>query len=351
MVVFGSLLERTDAGLYCPAGGFHIDPWSGVPRAVVTHGHADHARWGSEAYLTAARGLGVLRARLGPEARVESLPWGERRTIGAVRVSFHPAGHILGSAQIRIEHRGRVCVVTGDYKRHPDPTVTPFEPIRCDALVTESTFGLPVFRWPDPEEELDELNRWWRRNRDEGRTSLVYAYALGKAQRVLAGLDPSIGPILVHGAVETLLPVYRDAGVPLPTVQKATQETARQHKGRALVLAPPSAAGTPWVRKFAPSGSAFASGWMSIRGFRRRRAGDRGFVISDHIDWADLLTTVEESGAEEVAVTHGYADVVARFLREERGLDAQALPTRFRGEAVEAEGGDPDGGTPSEGRE
>jgi putative mRNA 3-end processing factor len=340
MVVFGSLLERTDEGLYCPPGDFHIDPWSGVPRALVTHGHADHARWGSEAYLTAARGLGVLRARLGADASLEGMPWGERRTIGSVRVSFHPAGHILGSAQVRIEHRGRVCVVTGDYKRHPDPTVTPFEPIRCDALVTESTFGLPVFRWPDPDEELAELNRWWRRNQDEGRTSIIYAYALGKAQRVLAGLDPSIGPILVHGAVETLLPVYRDAGVPLPQVAKATRETAREHRGRALVLAPPSAAGTPWVRKFAPSGSAFASGWMSIRGFRRRRAGDRGFVISDHIDWANLLTTVEESGAREVAVTHGYADVVARFLREERGLDARALPTRFRGEAVEGDAGD-----------
>ncbi len=340
MVVFGSLLERTDSGLYCPAGDFYVDPWSPVPRAVVTHGHADHARRGSEAYLTASRGVDILRIRLGGETRIEGLEWGETRTLGSVRVSFHPAGHILGSAQVRIEHRGRVCVVTGDYKRHADPTVTPFEPIRCDALVTESTFGLPVFRWPDPDREMDELNEWWRRNRDEGRTSLVYAYSLGKAQRVLAGLDPTIGPILVHGAVETLLPAYVAAGIPLPPVEKASVETARANKGKALVVAPPSAAGTPWVRKFTPSSSAFASGWMSIRGFRRRRAGDRGFVVSDHVDWGDLLATVEESEATEVAVTHGYADVVARFLRQERGLDAQALPTRFTGESIEGESGE-----------
>jgi putative mRNA 3-end processing factor len=337
MVVFGSLLERTEAGLYCPAGDFHVDPWSSVPRAVVTHGHADHARRGSEAYLSAARGLDVLRTRLGPEARLEGMAWGEERTVGSARVSFHPAGHILGSAQVRIEHAGRVCVVTGDYKRHADPTVTPFEPVRCHTLVTESTFGLPVFRWPDPDAEVEEMNRWWARNQEDGRTSIVYAYALGKAQRVLAGLDASLGPILVHGAVETLLPAYVSAGIPLPPVEKATRERAREHRGRAMVVAPPSAAGTPWVRKFTPHASAFASGWMSIRGFRRRRAGDRGFVLSDHVDWADLLETVRESGAEEVAVTHGYADVVARFLREERGLDAQALPTRFRGEAVEAD--------------
>ena len=337
MVVFGSLLERTESGLYCPAGDFYVDPWAPVARAVVTHGHADHARRGSEAYLTASRGMDILRIRLGADARIEGLPWGEARTLGSVRVSLHPAGHILGSSQVRIEHRGQVCVITGDYKRHSDPTVTPFEPVRCHALVTESTFGLPVFRWPDPDGEIGELNRWWRQNRDDERTSLVYAYSLGKAQRVLAGLDPSIGPVLVHGAVETLLPAYAAAGVALPAVERATAETAGAYRGRALVVAPPSAAGTPWVRKFAPSSSAFASGWMSIRGFRRRRAGDRGFVISDHVDWADLLSAVEESGATRVAVTHGYADVVARFLGEERGLDATALPTRFLGEAIEGE--------------
>jgi putative mRNA 3-end processing factor len=344
MHVFGSLLTLTDAGLFCPPGGFHVDPWVPVPRAVVTHGHADHARRGSEAYLSARAGGDVLRVRLGADVSLEELDWGERRTVGEVTVSLHPAGHILGSSQVRIEHRGRVAVVTGDYKRHRDPTVTPFEPLRCDALLTESTFGLPVFRWPDPEGEMDALNRWWRENREAGRTSIVYAYSLGKAQRVLAGLDPGIGPILVHGAVETLLPAYRAAGVALPEVRRATRETAKAHRGTALVVAPPSASGTPWVRKFAPSTSAFASGWMAIRGFRRRRAGDRGFVLSDHVDWGDLLRTVEESGASEVAVTHGYAEVVARFLREERSLEARALPTRFRGESLDGEGDPSDGG-------
>ena len=332
------VLSLRPEGLYCEAGDFHVDPWRPVDRALVTHGHADHARWGCGSYLGAHEGRTVLRTRLGAEAAIETLAWGERRRIGGAIVSFHPAGHILGSAQIRVEVDGEVWVVTGDYKTAPDPTCTAFESVRCDVFITESTFGLPVFRWPDESEVFAEIDAWWRGNQDAGRTSLLYGYALGKAQRLLAGVDASIGPILVHGAVEKLNRAYRAVGIELPETRPANRENAEKFDGEALVIAPPSAGGSTWVRKFQPASDAFASGWMTVRGTRRRRAGDRGFVLSDHVDWPQLLDAVEASGADRIWVTHGYTDVVTRFLREERGLDARPLPTRFGGEP-DGEGG------------
>jgi putative mRNA 3-end processing factor len=329
------LLEVTPDGVHCAVGGFHVDPWRPVDRAVVTHAHSDHARPGSGAYLSAAAGLGPLTLRLGADATIEGVPWGEAREIGGVRVSFHPAGHILGSAQVRVEHRGEVWVVTGDYKRASDPTTTPFEPVRCHTLITESTFGLPVYRWPDPRAEFERIARWWDTNRAAGRTSILYGYALGKAQRLLAGLPRDRGPILVHGAVARLNEVYREAGVDLPDTLPADLENARAHRGQALVVAPPSAGGTGWLRKFGATSSAFASGWMRIRGTRRRRAADRGFVISDHADWDGLLRTVRETGAERVGVTHGYRATLVRYLTEVEGLDAWALPTPWEGSRSE----------------
>lgn len=329
------LLEVTDDGLYCAAGGFWIDPWRPVERAVVTHAHADHARPGSRAYLVSAEGEGVFRTRLGPDARLETAEWGEERGVGGVRVSLHPAGHILGSAQVRVEYRGEVWVVTGDYKRHRDPTTTPFESLTCHTLVTESTFGLPVYRWPDPEAEMASVAAWWAGNRAAGRTSVLFGYALGKAQRLLAGLPGDAGPILVHGAVARLNEAYRAAGIDLPETRPADRDHAKIHAGEALVVAPPSAGGTPWLSKFGAVSTAFASGWMRIRGTRRRRSGDRGFVVSDHADWDGLLATIRESGAERIGVTHGYRSTLVRYLREVEGLDAWALPTPWedRGEA------------------
>lgn len=282
-------------------------------------------------------GAGVSRARLGDEARIETLEWGEMITVRGVRISLHPAGHILGSAQVRIEAGGEIWVVTGDYKRHADATTTPFEPVRAHTLITESTFGLPVFRWPDPEEVDAAVLDWWRRNRAEGRTSVLFGYALGKAQRLLAALPHDEGPILVHGAVERLNEAYREAGISLPPTLPASVEQAREQRGQALVVAPPSAGGTSWIRKFAPLSTAFASGWMQLRGTRRRRSADRGFVVSDHADWPGLLDTVRDSGAERVAVTHGYAEVFSRWLSEHEGLDAWVLPTPWRGEQPDTE--------------
>lgn len=335
------LLEPTKQGLYCAAGDFHIDPWRPVPRAVVTHAHADHARWGCDHYLVPARGEHVFRTRLGDDASLETLPWGATRSIGGVRVSFHPAGHILGSGQVRVEHRGEVWVVTGDYKRHPDPTTAPFEPVRCDTLVTESTFGLPIYRWPESDEVEAGIAAWWRRNREAGRTSILFGYALGKAQRLLAALPEGEGPILVHGAVARLNAAYAASGVALPETLPADVENAKKYRGTALVVAPPSAGGSSWIRRFQPYSTAFASGWMMIRGTRRRRAGDRGFVVSDHADWPGLLQTVRESGAQRVAATHGSTATLVRWLREEEGLEAWALPTAWEGERADGgEGGD-----------
>lgn len=324
---FDDVLTLTDDGLYCPAGGFHVDPWRPVERAVITHAHADHARPGSGRYLTSATGRGVLSRRVQSDAVIDTLDYGEATTIGDATVSLHPAGHLLGSAQVRIEHRGRVAVVTGDFKRDDDVTAAPFELVRCDLFVTESTFALPIYRWPDPAAVAVELNRWWRDNRERGETSIVYVYALGKAQRVLAALDPAVGPILVHGAVARLNEAYAEAGVALPPCEHASVEAAKRHKGSAVVVAPPSCNGSTSVRKFKPFRSALVSGWMMTRGRRRFRAVDQGFVMSDHADWPGLLDTIDATGAKAVWCTHGFAEPLARYLRETRPIDASALAT------------------------
>ncbi|MEX2142177.1 MAG: ligase-associated DNA damage response exonuclease [Pirellulales bacterium] len=333
------LLELTDRGLYCAAGDFYVDPWRPVGWAVITHAHSDHARAGSRSYLTAERGVEILRQRVGDEATIQGVPFGEAVMHNGVRVSLHPAGHILGSAQVRVEHQGEVWVVSGDYKTIPDRTCDAFEPVRCHVFITESTFGLPIYRWRANEELVDEVNDWWRTNQERGRTSVVLAYALGKAQRVLSGLDSSIGPLLMHGAVERFVPLYRAAGIELPECCRATTENARETRGRAMVVAPPSAAGTPWLRKFGDVSLAFASGWMQIRGTRRRRAVDRGFAISDHADWDGLLSAIDATGAQEIVVTHGYRSTLVRWLSE-HGKRARALATAFEGEMDEVVGND-----------
>jgi putative mRNA 3-end processing factor len=329
------LLRLTENGLYCEAGAFYIDPWRPVERAIITHAHSDHARRGSKQYLTASEGEHVLRHRLGPEADIQTIRYGDDFVLGGVRVSLHPAGHIRGSSQVRLELDGQVAVISGDYKRQNDSTCTAFEPVRCHTFVTESTFGLPIYRWPAEADVFAEIEAWWRANQEAGKASVVFAYALGKAQRILAGLDPSIGPIYTHGAVESVVQAYRASGVDLPDTLPVALVEGKPDWRRTLILAPPSAGGSTWLRRFGAISTAFASGWMQIRGTRRRRAIDRGFVLSDHVDWPGLLDAIEATGAETVWVTHGYAAVVARWLRE-KGLNAQALATQFVGERDEA---------------
>lgn len=329
-----SLVTLTPNGLYCPPGDFYIDPWAGVPRAVITHAHGDHARLGSEQYMTVDSGKDLLRLRLGPAAQIEGVAFGSRVTLGETQFSFHPAGHILGSAQVRIEHRGQVCVVSGDYKTTPDATTPAFESLRCHHFVSECTFGLPLFRWPEEKFIFEQIHDWWKSEQERGRTCILLAYSLGKAQRVLAGLDPSIGPILGHGAVMRLLPAYEAQGVKFPPIAYAGLEQAKATRGRALVLAPPSATGSSWIKKFGPVSVAMASGWMRIRGLRRRKALDRGFVLSDHADWTGLNDAINASGAELVWLTHGSTLPMQRWLTE-KGHNVQSIATQFQGEADE----------------
>jgi len=329
------LLRATEHGLYCEAGDFHIDPWIPVDRALITHAHGDHARWGSRAYACSTECERVLRTRMGPEANITTYQWGSRTTINGVHVSFHPAGHILGSAQIRVEHRGETWVVSGDYKTEPDPTCSAFEPVPCNVFVTESTFGLPIYRWEPQSETFSAIAEWWRSNREAGRASVIFAYALGKAQRLLAGLAPNAqGNFYTHGAVERLNRDYRDGGITLPPTTYAASVPKGHDWTGALIIAPPSAAGSTWLRRFGQVSTAFASGWMRVRGARRRRSVDRGFALSDHVDWPALMNAIQATGAGRVLVTHGYRDTVVRALREQ-GLDADTLASRWEGETEE----------------
>jgi putative mRNA 3-end processing factor len=333
MPAMADLLTVTESGLYCAQGDFYVDPWRRVPRAVITHAHADHARPGCGRYLCAAAGALVLRSRVGNAAPIDTLRHGETSVVNGVKVSLHPAGHVLGSAQVRLEHGGITWVVSGDYKLEADPTCLPFEPVECDVFVTESTFGLPVYRWQDPAATAAEIDTWWRANRDAGRTSVLLAYSLGKAQRLAALVDPSIGPIIGHGSVMKMVDSYRASGVRLPAIERVPPRTRRMGDGRALVIAPPNVAGSRWLGLFGETSVAMASGWMQIRGVRRRRGFDRGFVVSDHADFPGLLTAIAATRARRVLVTHGFADTLARLLQE-RGLDASVLATRFTGEAT-----------------
>lgn len=325
------LVVRRPEGLYCPPGDFFIDPWRPVDRAVITHAHADHARRGHGHYLAAVPAEGVLRARLG-EITLQPLAYGEAIEHRGVRISLHPAGHVLGSAQVRVEHGGQVWVASGDYfvsgAGDDNRTCAPFEPVRCDCFITESTFGLPIYRWRPQREVFADIDAWWRANAAAGRASVLMGYSFGKAQRILAGVDASIGPILVHGAVEPLNEAYRAAGVALPPTQLATEVKDKAVLSRALVVAPPAVAGSAWLKRFGEASDAFASGWMQLRGARRRQGVDRGFVLSDHADWPGLQRAIAATGASRVIVTHGYEAVMVRWLAEQ-GLQAGSFATEY----------------------
>ena len=332
------MLVATPEGPFCPRGGFHVDPSAPVDRAVITHLHADHAKAGVRiAHLHRSAEL-IARRRL-PGTELVLHDYRVPFRLGDVELSLHSAGHVLGSAQLRMtdDEASDTWVVTGDFKRDPDPTCEPFESVRCDVLVTEATFGLPVYRWPNVDAELDRLVAWWDENTAAGRASIVYAYAFGKAQRLLAELarrsDRVERDVFVHGAVAGLCDDYRAAGVALPQVRLVRDEPKRTSWAGRLVLAPPSVRRSPWVRRFGDHETAFVSGWMRVRGARRGRGVDRGFTLSDHADWPALLRTVRESGARRVLVTHGFAIPLARHLREAHGIDADVLATSWEGEA------------------
>ncbi len=324
------LVQLTSAGLYCAAGDFHVDPWRPVPRAVITHAHADHARSGMGVYYATHDGLPLLRQRLGRQAQLRGVSYDQPFRLRGARVSLHPAGHVLGSAQVRIEVNDEVWVVSGDYKRDPDSSCAPFQVVPCDTFITEATFALPIYRWPPMHEVARDMLHWWRRNADAGKASVLFCYSLGKAQRVLAELSALTSePAYLHGAMVPLVDLYRRAGVSMLPTRAVSEAPRGTDFSRSLILAPPASAGSPWMRRFRHPATGFASGWMRIRGNRRRRGYDRGFVVSDHADWPSLLRTIRETGAQRVLATHGRTDVLVRYLREELGLAAAPLATPY----------------------
>jgi putative mRNA 3-end processing factor len=326
------MLTETPSGLYCADGDFYVDPWGPVPRALITHAHGDHARAGSHAYLCAQPCAPLLARRFGQAATIQSVPYGQRMTIGNTVVSFHPAGHVLGSAQIRIEGSGGVWVISGDYKRAADPTCEAFEVVRCDTFVTESTFALPIYRWDPTGTVVAELMDWWGVNRERGLTSIVFCYTIGKAQRLLAELaGVTDRAVLVHGMMTPMIEVYRSAGVNLLPTQTLVERPRGTSLAGELVLAPPSARGTQWMRRLGDISDALASGLMRVRGVRRQRAYDRGFVLSDHADWPALLDSIRDSGASRVLATHGHAEPLARYLQEQ-GVDSGVIRTAWEDE-------------------
>lgn len=329
-------LNFNENGIYCAQADVYIDPWKPVNKAIITHAHADHARPGHQHYLAHKDSLPVMRHRLGQDIRTQGLDYGEVINIKGVKLSLHPAGHIPGAAQVRLEYRGEIWVVSGDYKLQPDPFTRDFEAVSCHHFITESTFGLPVYRWPAADEVFEEIRQWHLANREKGRVSVLGAYSLGKAQRVMAGLA-EFAPIYTHGAIENTNEVLRKQGLALPETRYIDADVGKKELSGALVICPPSAIGSAWMRKLGPTSTGFCSGWMTLRGTRRRRAADRGFVLSDHADWDGLNRAVRATGAENIYVTHGYKDLFSRWLREEYGLNARAVDTLYEGESVDAD--------------
>jgi len=326
-----TLITVRPEGLYCEQGGFFIDPWRPVDTALITHAHSDHARSGASRYLATQVSSGILQKRLGSEINLEGVEYGEKRKLGNTWVSFHSAGHVLGSAQIRVEHKDEVWVVSGDYKRCFDPSCVPFESVPCDAYISEATFGLPIYTWQSGAAVTQQIYDWWKG--DLERPSLLFCYSFGKAQRILAELkNLTDQPVYVHGAIHVLTEIYREVGVSMvPTI--STSDMPRNYKFKGdLVLAPPSAHRSSWMKRFPQPQTAFASGWMAVRGARRRRGYERGFVLSDHADWQGLIDSILQTGAKQVYVTHGQSDVLSRYLREVHQLDAMPLKTLFEGE-------------------
>jgi putative mRNA 3-end processing factor len=326
------LLEFNDKGIYCEKANVYLDPWLPVDNAIITHGHADHSRFGHKYYITHRTNVPIIRHRLG-EINVTGVEWNDTFVINNVKFSLHPAGHIIGSSQVRVEYKGEVWVFTGDYKTEDDGISVPYEVVKCNTFITECTFGLPAFKWIPQAEVMADVNNWWAKNKEEGKTSILFGYSLGKAQRILKYLDTDIGKIYTHGAIENMTEVVRTL-VDFPPTTRITRDTKKEEIAGNIVLAPPSAHGSTWIRKMTPFVTGSASGWMAFRGARRRRAIDKGFVLSDHCDWYGLLDSVKATGAETVICTHGYTDIFSKYLRE-LGYDARTVKTQYEGENAE----------------
>lgn len=331
-----ALLEFTKEGIWCRKGDFYIDPWRKVKNALITHAHSDHARYGMDNYLAHKTTVPVLKLRLGKNIAVEACEYGQPFTINGVRVSFHPAGHIPGSAQIRVEYKGEVWVVSGDYKVQTDGISTPFEPVQCHTFISECTFGLPLFKWQEPQIIFNQINDWWASNAANGVASVIAGYPLGKSQRLIAGVNSQIGPILVQQGIFKTIEALQEGGVVLPTVEVITSQTPKELVSKALVVVTSSYLDNPIWNRFEPISTATASGWMALRGAKRRSALDRGFVLSDHADWPGLQQAIAATGAHNIILTHGYTAPFSRWLKE-KGFNAIEHFTEFANEGAEPE--------------
>lgn len=331
-----NLLQFTDRGIYCKAADIYIDPWKPVKYALITHGHADHARFGHQHYLCHPLTAAIIKRRISPDLNVQSIEYGESIQINGVQFSFHPAAHIIGSAQIRVEYQGEVWVASGDYKTEDDGVSGSLEIVKCHTFITECTFGLPVYKWQPQSNVMSEINQWWEQNAALQVPSIIYAYSLGKAQRVIQHLDQNIGPILTHGAVENMNELFRDERKTIPTTEQIIQNQHNEKAKGAMIVAPPGAFNSTWTKKFKGAKHAAASGWMTLRGARRRRSVDRGFILSDHADWEGLNQVIKETEAENVIATHGYTETFVKWLNE-NGLNAITEKTSLLGEAQEEE--------------
>ncbi|MEO8772406.1 MAG: ligase-associated DNA damage response exonuclease [Ferruginibacter sp.] len=321
------LIEFTDKGLFCPQGDFYIDPWKPVNKAVITHAHSDHARPGSNSYLCHHFTKPLLQLRLG-DNHYESIDWDEPVYMNGVKVSLHPAGHIIGSAQVRVEYKNEVWVFTGDFKTEDDGLSTPFEPIKCNSFITESTFGLPIYKWKPQQLIFNDMKEWIYTNKLEGKTSAFIAYSLGKSQRILKPLSETGLPIFAHGAVYNVHQTLVNSGWDLPLVRRITPETTKEELKECIVIAPSGAEGSPWIKRFSPYATGICSGWMQVRGNVRRKNADAGFALSDHADWDGLITAVKATGAERVFATHGFQSAFSRVLNEQ-GIEAAEVKTNY----------------------
>ena len=327
------LVKFTKKGIYCIPGKFYLDPWYPVEYAIISHGHADHARWGNKHYLCHNQSKAILQHRIGADISIESLPYNEYKVINGVKVSFHPAGHIIGSAQIRLEYKGYIVVFSGDYKTQPDFITTPFEPVKCHEFITESTFGLPIYKWKSEEELQQELQDWIVQNQQNNRTSVFLGYSLGKAQRIIK-LVEKVEEIYVHSAIHNLNKAIENSGITLPTTKLLTADFKKTEIQNKIVILPPALLGSKMIKKIPNAATAICSGWMQIRGNRRWKGVDAGFAVSDHADWDGLLSAVKATEAEKVYVTHGSQAVFSKYLNE-IGIEAHELKTEFGEDELE----------------
>lgn len=332
------LIDFTSSGLYCPIADLYIDPWKPVEKAIITHAHSDHARIGNRAYLTHKDSVPLLKNALGQFINIQALDYGETINVNGVTISLHPAGHIIGSSQVRLEYKGEVWVVSGDYKLDADGLSVPFEPIQCDTFVTESAYGLPVFKWGNPFEVYNEINEWWAKNLNAEKNSVLLAYNLGKAQRLLHNLDLSIGEVYVHHTIENINQVMRENGINIPLVKVLEPYIDIKQIKNSLILAPPSSLNSPWVYNFNPCEVAITSGWANLRQNRRRKNIDKGFILSDHADWKQLKETIKNTNAQRVYITNGFSSSLSRWLQSE-SIFVEEIKTEFKSESDEINDG------------